>query len=360
MGANSKIEWTDATWNPIRGCSMAPGSEAGGCLNCYAARMAARGLPGLKSPTTGEPFAVMRDSGPRWTGKVELIESEIDRPFHWRKPKRIFVNSTSDTFHPDVTDDQLLRLFTVAGNAHIGPGVETPHTLIFLTKRAQRMLSVVSRLRWDVGIALTSWAGRTQIFNLMARLEGQTSPWKSLGGGGRLETKPAGWMPPNIWLGVSVETQVTADQRVPLLLQTPAAVHFVSAEPLLGPLNLWPYLHRERTALDYEQWADYGKPFGWSAGVRWVICGGESGPGARPMQTEWARSLRDQCQAADTAFFFKQWGEHLGAFQDGGFDDRGSQLHNCSFDPIRVGKRLAGRLLDGREWNEFPEVRNRA
>lgn len=199
MGSKSTIEWTDSTWNPVRGCSMAKGSETGGCLNCYAARLSARNLPEMRSPTTGESFARILQSGPRWTGKVELIEKALALPLKWRKPKRIFVNSLSDLFHEALPDEAIGRVFRVMECAPL-------HTFQVLTKRPDRMLEYCAR--------------RAQL--------------------------------PNVWLGVSVENQATADARILRLLKTPAAKRFISYEPALGPVDLRPWfasqIHHKVTA----------------------------------------------------------------------------------------------------------------
>ena len=264
----TKIEWVKgddgslgATWNPVRGCSMAKGSEAGGCLNCYAARMAARGLPGLNSPTTGEPFAVMRDSGPRWTGKVELIESALGLPLHWRKPRRIFVNSMSDLFHESLSAYDISRVFAVMRVANW-------HTYMILTKRATRMFSLLR--------SAPGGLGQNQTFGSM------------------------------YGLGVSVEDRKNKE-RIELLRETPAALRFLSLEPLLEDLG----------ELDL-------------TGIGWVIVGAESGPGARPMDENWVRSIRDQCVDTDVPFFYKQ------------------RLEN--------GHKVSLPLLDGQQWAQFPEA----
>jgi protein gp37 len=268
MSQNSKIEWTDKTWNPIRGCSMAKGSETGGCLNCYAARMAARNLPEMRSPTTGEPFAIMRDSGPRWTGKVELIESKISEPLTWRKPRRIFVNSMSDLFHEDLAFEDILRV-------HITILSAQQHTFQALTKRPERAQEFY--LWWD-------------------------------------RTCPGHDYPKNLWLGVSVENQAMANVRIPILLQTPAFVRFVSYEPALGPVNF--------RRIEYEPGGSGGTVFidsltGKAVSVggsqqlphlNLVIVGGESGPGARPFDIDWARNTVSQCKSARVAAFVKQLG----------------------------------------------------
>jgi protein gp37 len=247
----TSIEWTDCTWNPVRGCSRV--SE--GCRNCYAERRAARfsaaplfGISGRKAPFEG--FAEMTPSGPRWTGRVELIASKLDEPLRWRKPRRVFVNSMSDLFHEALDDDDIDRVFAVMKAA-------SRHTFQVLTKRADRMCR---------------YGHLTEVV-------------------------------PNVWLGVSVEDQKTADERIPLLLETPAAVRFVSYEPALGPVDfrcLAPVDDYHTDALDTPD------P---SCRLHWVIVGGESGPGARPMHPDWPASLRRQCADAGTAFFFKQRGE---------------------------------------------------
>ncbi len=252
MGSTSNIEWTDATWNPVEGCSMAKGSEKGGCLNCYAARTA------LRRPASG--LAVMRDSGPRWTGKVGLVEKHLADPLHWRAPKRIFVNSMSDLFHESLPDEAIDRVFAVMALC-------PQHTFQVLTKRPERMRKYLNTLQ---RIAIP-------------------------GGHSIAEQTPL----PNVWLGVSVEDQKTADERIPLLLQTPAAVRFVSYEPALGPVDFIRYLLPHWTpqfGADQPPWLNL------------VIVGGESGPGARPFDIDWARNTIAQCKAAGVACFVKQLG----------------------------------------------------
>jgi protein gp37 len=254
----TKIEWTDVTWNPTRGCTRV--SE--GCRNCYAERIAARNLPGHRSPTTGEPFAILTDSGPRWTGDVELIESKLEEPLHWRKPRRVFVNSMSDLFHESLPDEAIDRLFAVMALC-------PQHTFQVLTKRAERMRGWLSQKigaghRGDVVAEFTRQ-------NFARRWHKSGMQWQ--------------WPLPNVWLGVSVEDD-SQQQRVREIVKTPAAVRFISYEPALGPLDL-------RWALPW---------------LQWVICGGESGPGARPLDLAWARIIRDQCRDAGVACFMKQLG----------------------------------------------------
>lgn len=233
--AATKIEWTDATWNPVTGChKISPG-----CKHCYAERMSKR-LHAAGMPKYRNGFAV-----------VTTHPDALDIPLRWRKPRAIFVNSMSDLFHDAVPDDFIRQVFAVMTQAHW-------HRYQVLTKRPERLLAL-----------------------------NETLPW-----------------PPQVWLGVSVESDRYVG-RIDLLRQTDAAVKFLSLEPLLGPL---PGLNLH--------------------GIDWVIVGGESGPGARPMDREWAADIRDQCLAAGVPFHFKQWG---GVF-----------------------KKRNGRLLDGREWNDFP------
>jgi len=260
MSQASKIEWTDATWNSIRGCSRV----SQGCVNCYAERVAAR-FSGPGQPYEG--LAVMKPDGPHWTGKVRLVEELLDWPLRRRKPLRIFVNSMSDLFHESLSDDDILRVF----DAMMRALRTTPHIFQLLTKRPARILDFCRKI----------------------------APMH--------ET-------PNIWLGVSVEDQATANERVPLLLGTPAAVRWISAEPLLGPIDLDSETADGLHALGcgYEGgWRacpDVGK--GKCSGLDWVVVGGESGPGARPMDIAWVRSLRDQCQAAQIPVFMKQLGRY--------------------------------------------------
>lgn len=329
MSDKSKIEWTDATWNPIRGCTRV--SE--GCRNCYAERTAAR----FRGP--GQPYeglvTLAREPGeeskgdPRWTGAVQFVPQLVDQPLRWKRPRRIFVNSMSDLFHPFVNTAWINELF---GAMMVCP----QHTFQILTKRPERMKEYMCHV------------GARDIEPHMARLRPGIAridwPWR------------------NVWLGVSVEDQKTADERIPLLLQTPAAVRWVSYEPALG-------------LVDFSSWliSPYGQQYG-AMSLDWIVAGGESGPGARPAHPDWFRSVRDQCQAAGVPFFFKQWGEWLNtsqlrpAFSDAELDhktfmaarresDAGQPKADLSDLYLRVNKKRAGHLLDGREWREFPGVR---
>jgi protein gp37 len=234
MAQASAIEWTEATWNPVTGCTKV----SPGCKHCYAERMAKR-LQAMGQPRYSAGFG------------VTLQPDLLDLPLRWRQPRLIFVNSMSDLFHDQVPLDYVRRVFGVMTQA-------TQHRFQILTKRADRLADLAAELPW----------------------------------------------PENVWMGVSVEN-ATYVPRIHRLLAVPAAVRFLSLEPLLGPLD--------RLPLD---------------GIDWVIVGGESGPGARPMQPQWVRSIREQCRARGVPFFFKQWGG------------------------VRKGRH--GRQLDGRTWDEMP------
>lgn len=247
MSEHSNIEWTDASWNPITGCTVV----SPGCVNCYAMRMAATRL---KDEPKYAGVARMGKGGPQWTGLVQFHDDELERPSHWRKPKMVFVNSMSDTFHPDVQVTWLREIFAViAGNPR--------HTFQVLTKRPERMLEL-SRQRFFA-----------EHFTL-----------------------------PNVWLGTSVEDQGRAGKRIPILLKVPCAVRFLSVEPLLESVDL-EVLGCDRPVAR-ALLANSGNSM--LRGINWVICGGESGPSARPMNPDWARSIRDQCKRAGVPFFMKQ------------------------------------------------------
>lgn len=277
MSDKTGIQWTDATWNPIRGCSRV--SE--GCRNCYAETVAARfsgpgqAYEGLARRTsTGEA---------RWTGKIMFVEKHLDDPLRWRTPKRIFVNSMSDLFHEGVTDEQLDMIFAVMAIAR-------RHTFQILTKRPERMRDYLSSPGRAGAIAAETGRG----------VSGDRY-WPFI----RPDELAARWPLPNVWLGVSVEDQDAADERIPLLLLTPAVIRFLSCEPLLGPIALIP-----ESVGGYPEsvrWADRGPD---SPRIDWVIVGGESGPKARRFDMGWARDLVAQCYVADVACFVKQMGSN--------------------------------------------------
>jgi protein gp37 len=246
--AASDIEWTDATWNPIGGCKVL----SPGCTNCYAMRMAVR----LQAMGIAKYAGTTRKSGKRhvWTGRINVDDSAIGAPLRWRKPQRIFVNSMSDLFQDGVDEEMIRRIWNVMAQAR-------QHTFQILTKRPDRMLELLSPSEFSVL--------------------------------------------PNVWLGTSVENCDYID-RIDALRHVPAAIRFISFEPLLGPI-IAPDL----------------------TGIHWAIVGGESGPRARPMEQWWAEQLRDDCHRQNVKFFFKQWGGKR--------------------------KKMSGRQLGGRTWEDYPD-----
>lgn len=314
MGDNTKIEWTDSTWQPITGCSVV----SPGCTNCYAMKMAGTRL---KHHPSRIGLTDESKAGPVWNGKLRFNEQWLDQPSRWRRPRNIFVCAHGDLFHEDAPDEWLDQVFMVMA-------MNGQHRFQVLTKRAERMREYVSR-------------GPAQcVGDIYMVANGQDEcPWPL----------------PNVHLGVSVEDQQRANERIPLLVDTPAAVRWISAEPLLGYVDL-------------THWQTYYD--GWHLPLDWVVVGGESGKGSRPMHPEWARMLRDKCEATETPFLFKQWGDWH-PFNDpdnplGWLDERESRsittLGSIAAPKyggqrmVRVGKKRAGRELDGREWNEMPRT----
>jgi protein gp37 len=253
MGDHSQIQWTDATWNPVTGCSKV----SPGCKYCYAERVAKRLWPSQYphvDSSTRQPIpagVLVHPSDPRRFTDVQWHADRLDQPLRWKKPRKVFVNSMSDLFHEKVPLDYIRRVFDVMRRANW-------HRFQVLTKRSARLAELARQIEWA----------------------------------------------PNIWMGVSVESEAYF-QRINDLRATPAHVRFLSLEPLLGPLR----------SINLK-------------GIDWVIVGGESGPGARPMEAAWVADIRDQCRAAGVAFFFKQWGGR--------------------------NKAKTGRLLEGRTWDEMP------
>lgn len=290
----SKIEWTDATWNPLTGCS--PVSE--GCRNCYAAREAAGRLSGHPAYSGLAEYRGTGDARhPVFTGEIRLHPDRLDQPLRWRKPRRVFVNSMSDLFHPDVPEEFIDRVFAVMA-------LSPDHTFQVLTKRPERMAAYVGR---DLRHPFVE-AAATRVLRDVGRDPGdmiEEHPWMSTHSPWSLT-----WPLPNVWLGTSVEDQDAADERIPHLLRTPAAVRFLSCEPLIGPVEI---PRRPESCWDHK-WAGPGnvcpncKDGPVEHPIGWVIVGGESGPGARPFDVAWARSLIRQCRAAGVACFVKQLG----------------------------------------------------
>lgn len=288
MGDKTGISWTNATWNPVRGC--APVSP--GCAHCYAARMASR----FSGP--GQPYEGLA-SGGRWTGAARFVPEALDLPLRWRKPRRVFVNSMSDLFHDDVTDWQIAKVFAVMAAA-------PQHTFQILTKRPERMASVLGgefRAWVEESISDDAILWPESAVRRVEQMGGTYSP-AQIGDEGRIElcacweghTIP--WPLPNVWLGVSAEDQARADERIPLLLQTPAAVRFVSCEPLLG-------------AIDLHRFMGVTAEVAHARGLDWAIVGGESGTRARPCSVEWVRLIVGQCRNAGVRVFVKQLGARI-------------------------------------------------
>ena len=321
MALNSKIEWTDHTFNPWIGCTKV----SPGCANCYAAvstrarvlRAAGhetwgKGAPRSRTKTWGEPL--------RWNRLADPTRDPLMAPA--RRP-RVFCASLADWLDPEVPVEWLSDLLYLI--------IKTSHLdWLLLTKRPQLWRS-----------RLQSVARESDMGAIIA------SHWL------------AGNAPPNLWIGTTVEDQQRADERIPRLLEIPARVRFLSCEPLLGPVDLNAVRYLQGTALTVGEEGGHEYAYSRRQMLHWVIAGGESGPGARPMHPEWARSLRDQCQAAGVPFLFKQWGDwHPDCLCPGkGHADRTIARPSPGLRGVmfRCGK-SAGRLLDGREWNEFPAV----
>ncbi|MGV7034897.1 phage Gp37/Gp68 family protein [Methylobacterium symbioticum] len=350
--AETSIEWVKnadgsqgLTWNPIRGCTrVSPGCGGPGPHGgCYAEGIAAR-FSGPGQPYEG--IAEMRGGKPRWTGRLAFVESALDAPLRRRKPTTWFVNSMSDLFHEKVPEEWIAQVFAIMALA-------PQHTFQVLTKRSARMCQIMAGPK-DHSI----WHPKLWHRSVL----------------------------PNVWLGVSAEDQRRADERVPDLLATPAAVRFVSAEPLLGPIDFeampfsegdprhrWSALTGQAImhATGEDGHPDFTvrltKPI--RSRLDWIIVGGESGPNARPMHPAWARQIRDACAVAGVPFLFKQHGAWIPEARgrdwaildaDGDLDipdDRAPDEAAGEVAVTRVGKKAAGRLLDGVEHNGMPEVR---
>lgn len=378
MAETSTIEWTDATWNPITGCTLV--SE--GCRHCYAAGLAATRL---RNHPSRQGLARINAAGEaKFTGEVRLNEEWLDQPLRWKRPRRIFVCAHGDLFHESVPDGWIMLVLSVMARA-------SRHTFQVLTKRPERMQAFFAKWADLSGEDLGEFKNargaeetraahpspRGQLFALMVEAMGDPPPgaaYPTFDWAGGMIRWPS--MFRNIWLGTSVEDQATADARIPHLLATPASVRFLSAEPLLGPVSLDDMCDGFKfvDSLRGNWWHDSEPPYIERGKPRldWVIVGGESGRHARPMHPDWARALRDQCQAAGVPFFFKQWGEWAPALHDpehGGYVLR--QTENVgqfdswkanAYDPNRLeginwrrlGKKASGRQLDGREWNDMP------
>jgi len=281
MGDRSRIQWTNATWNPVRGCSRV----SAGCMNCYAERQAIRQIK------TGYAGLIQRTShGPAWTGEVRFMDELLDQPLRWREPRRVFVNSMSDLFHEHINVEDLATVFAYMGRAHW-------HTFQVLTKRPEQMLALLTSEDFIDVYESVGHVAQHDAEQILAR-RGDFSVHERR----RDDIRARNFsLPlPNVHLGVSVENQETADERIPLLLQTPAAVRFVSYEPALGPVD-FACITMQRGGMVVPAFA----------GLHWVIVGGESGPGARECFLDWIRRAVEQCRAAGVPCFVKQIGANV-------------------------------------------------
>jgi protein gp37 len=330
VSTGTGIEWTDATWNPVTGCTRV----SAGCDHCYAVGVTRR----LAAMGQGKYVGLVGEGKGHFNGVVRCHEDVLEAPLKWRKPRTVFVNSMSDLFHKRVPFEFVDRVFAVMA-------LTPQHTYQILTKRPERMREYLEGLTVDNGPNPDRWdAARRPFYEAATGRERERI--------GVMGAYPR-WPLPNVWLGTSVEDQAAADARIPHLLECPAAVRFLSCEPLLGAVDLDPcWLDCDLPCTACEEPAcEHGR-------IDWVIVGGESGPGARPMHPDWVRGIRDQCVGARVAFFFKQHGDWMSTRDahaagvigsDVGFPWGRMQPQMC-----RVGKKKAGRLLDGREWNEMP------
>lgn len=332
--ADTTIEWCDRTWNPVRGCSRV----SPGCDNCYAMRTARR-FSGRGAPYEG--LTTIRRGKVDWTGTTRFVPDMLDAPLRWRKPARVFVNSMSDLFHESLPNEQIAAVFGVMAAA-------PRHTFIVVTKRPKRMREWFEwfergRGRQDTAdVALTAALGVQALNEYVTRndtdLDGDGGAWDEL-----IEDPPA-WPLPNVWILTSVEDQTTADVRIPYLQQTPAAVRGISFEPMLGPVDLAPWLQYS-CAICREAGVEDVTRCG--ARLDWVILGGESGAGARECDTEWIRAVVEQCRAAGVPCFVKQLGAR--PITSGPW-----QLVGGGYPAVPLRSRKGG---DPDEWPEYLRVR---
>ena len=301
MADGSKIEWTDATWNPVTGCTVV----SPGCTNCYAMRLAGTRM---KNHPSRAGLTTASRAGPVWNGQVRLNEEWLGQPLRWTRPRMVFVCAHGDLFHEAVSDEWLDRVFAVMALC-------PQHTFQVLTKRAERMC------KYSSGILNGLDSGLAAAFANHRPMPGQD--WR--------------WPLKNVWFGVSIENQDHV-KRWWSLYYTSAATRFVSFEPLLGPVRM-DCLHCHGKGFYNDHQGTFCRTCDGTGEtldrLDWAIVGGESGPRARPMHPDWAHSLHDRCADAGVPFFFKQWGE---------FDSLG----------VRTGKKVAGRTLGGVEHNGFP------
>ena len=375
---NSNIEWTDMTWNPFVGCSKV----SPGCQNCYAEKFAWRlaNNPKLPAETRAKYQRVVRDG--KWTGEIEFFPERLEEPLRARKPRRIFVGSMGDLFHPrvkvvgsmgdrfhpELKDERLKdKVFAVMALCQ-------QHQFLVLTKRPEGMREYLTEQVCLESRATTIAREAEHIGGIIWDARGNDcwNYWPN----SRATAKDVanrrvfpGWPLPNVWLSVTVENQEQADKRIPELLEIPAAKRFVSIEPMLGPVDLRSINYdggmTEIDALSGTHGV-YRPHKGKCESLDQIIVGGETGPGARPMHPDWPRKVRDDCEAAGVPLFFKSWGDWAPSW--GGGDHLvyldGSVIKNYHEHPDagkiaepvwRIGKKRAGHLLDGKEYRGYPE-----
>lgn len=333
---STAIEWTDTVWNPVTGCTKV--SE--GCRNCYAFELhEVRHRAYLKGKNLPRQYA-------KTFNEIQIFPNRLEQPLKWKKPRKIFVNSMSDLFHDQIPDEYLDQVFAVMLACATLDNFD--HTFQVLTKRPERMQQYFTERTPSELVQAWAKAGDSWIhvgdgdMYFSEYVESLTSyEWNDDGTAKKgSEHIPFGSLTgifplPNVWLGTSVESP-KEKWRMDVLRKVPTVVRFVSFEPLLDDVG----------EVDFE-------------GIHWAIAGGESGVNARPMHPDWARDLRDQCQVAGVPFFFKQFGEWAPVHELRCNEPRIKGKPWYNFDPdtsvCRIGKKAAGRLLDGHEWNEFPK-----
>lgn len=340
MARETAISWAEATWNVLTGCTVL----SPGCQRCYAMKLAGGRL---KNHWSRLGLTVDTKTGPVWTGEVRFNEAWLDDPIRWRRPTVIFVCAHSDLFHDSVPDEVLDRIFAVMAR-------RPDHLFLVLTKRMARARRYIG----DTEFRVAATASR-----VWAQVPGEGMP-KALAGHGAARGDAAPWPLRNVYLGTSIEDQAAAELRLPDLVETPAALHWVSAEPLLEPLDLAQWLFDPVKVEDMPgavvnpgPGPIFVKP---SGKIGWLVAGGESQSGARWLPSQTARGLRDQCAAAGVPFHFKQWGAWLPRDQ---IVTREQQSARATAPEIkweegaaayRVGPKLAGHLLDGVEHRAMP------
>ncbi|MET0373978.1 MAG: phage Gp37/Gp68 family protein [Rhizorhabdus sp.] len=335
MSDNTKISWSDATANVINGCSL----ESPGCTNCYAMGQAHR-FP------VRQGLTVKTKGGMVWTGDVRFHEPALIQVLRWSRPRAVFWNAHGDTFHPSVPDAWIDRCFAAMA-------LTPQHFHQVLTKRSGRMREYMATAMGRIADAVMA----------LRRELGITSPVAPLP---HVQPGAPWWPLANVWLGVSVEDQKRAEERIPDLLATPAAVRWLSCEPLLGPVDLCNVnTMRFRgaevvDALHGQKMGLFGEPAGILPKLDWIVVGGESGHKARPMNPQWARSLRDQCASASVPFHFKQNGEWVSVSEVEGFV--GNPVHEFEDGRCvrKIGKKAAGRTLDGVTHDAMPLAMEKA